>query len=78
VALKDVSAIAKLADDPHQLGILAQAEHSFPNPTIPEMSAFWSAAGPMHEAVWEGLMTSEEASVKALKDFESALMMSDQ
>lgn len=56
-----------LSENENVLAILEQAEYSFSNPTIPEISAFWGAVPGMHEAVWESLLTPEEAAAKALE-----------
>ena len=74
-ALVDVSAIDGLSDDPYMLGILAQAENAHPMPTIPEMQSYWQAAEAMYRAVWEGLLTPEEAAEKAESDFNAAISM---
>lgn len=74
-ALADVSNIPGVSDDANSLGVLAQAEYSHTMPILPEMSAFWAAVAPMYEAVWEGLLTPEEAAVKAEADFDGAVLM---
>lgn len=74
-ALEDISGIPGVSEDVYSLGVLKQAEYSQPMPLIIEMDAFWAAAAPMYEAVWEGLSTPEEAAIKAQADFDAALQM---
>jgi len=74
-ALVDSTIIPGVSEDPYSLGVLAQAEHAHPMPLIPEMSSYWAAAGPMFEAVWDGLLTPEEAAAKAEADFYASLHM---
>ena len=71
-ALIDVSGIAGIADDPFLLGIGAQIEHSHPMPSIPQMAHFWDPAGAMYTAVWEGLLSPEEAAENAVEEYEAA------
>ena len=71
-ALIDSSHIEGVGDVEQIQGILAQAEFSQAMPAIPEMDLFWGATPPMYEAVWEGLLTPAEASMRAQADFEAA------
>jgi len=70
-ALIDGSVIDGLADNPHHMGILAQANYSHPMPIIPEMSHFWSVAGSMYGSVWDGILTPEEAAEHAQLGYDS-------
>jgi len=76
-ALMDVSAISGLADDQFLAGIAAQIDHSHLMPAIPEMDQFWSPAEGMYRAVWEGLLTPEEAAESAIEDFEAARALAE-
>jgi len=76
-ALIDASGVPGLAEDHLQLAILAQAEYSHPMPTIPEMGLFWDPAGSMYTAVWNGLLTPEEASAHAMDEYNAARALAD-
>lgn len=77
-ALIDGSVINGLADDEFLLGVAAQAQHSHPMPSIPEVGHFWGAAEAMYQSVWEGLATPEEAASNAVEAFEAARALADQ
>ena len=77
-ALKDNSVIEGVLDDPYVAGILAQAAHSDPRPTIPEMKAYWGPAETALRSVWDGLATPEEAAEKAMQDYKAALEMKEE
>ena len=72
-ALKDVSPIEGVTEDPYVMGILEQAKHAQPMPILPEMSSYWGAAETLYRSVWEGQMTPEEAAEKALADYNTAI-----
>lgn len=72
-ALKDNSVIEGVMDDPYIAGILAQAAHTDPRPTIPEMKAFWGPAETAFKAVWDGVSTPEEAAKKAMEEYNTVL-----
>jgi len=74
-ALLDGTVIDGLADDPYMLGVLAQAEFANPMPIIPEMQSYWQTVEGMYQAVWDGLLTPEEAAEKAESDFYAALAL---
>lgn len=74
-ALLDETVIDGLVDDPYMLGVLAQAEFAKPMPIIPEMQSYWQAVEGMYQAVWDDLLTPEEAAEKAESDFYSALAL---
>ncbi|MGL4373596.1 MAG: maltose ABC transporter substrate-binding protein [Turicibacter sp.] len=75
-ALKDNSVIEGVMEDPYISGILAQAAHTDPRPTIPEMKAFWGPAETAFKAVWDGVLTPEEAAAKALQEYNTIVDMS--
>lgn len=72
-ALKDNSVIEGVMEDPYITGILAQAAHTDPRPTIPEMKAFWGPAETAFKAVWDGISTPEEAAAKAMDEYQTVL-----
>ncbi|MBP3908060.1 maltose ABC transporter substrate-binding protein [Turicibacter sanguinis] len=72
-ALKDNSAIEGVMEDSYIAGILAQAAHTDPRPTIPEMKAFWGPAETAFKAVWDGVSTPEEAAKKAMEEYNTVL-----
>ena len=76
-ALIDPSVIDGLADDPFLLAIGEQAQYSNPIPNIPEMASFWDPAGDMFIAVWEGLLTPEEAVENAIEEYEAMRALAD-
>ena len=77
-ALVDGSSIDGLLENPYHAGILAQANYSHPMPIIREMSFFWDVAGSMYSAVWDGLLTPEEAASHAYEGFSSARALAEQ
>ena len=76
-ALIDSSIIAGISDDPFLLGVGAQAEYSHPMPSIAEMAHFWDPAETMYTAVWEDLLTPEEAAENAMEEYEAARALAD-
>ncbi len=70
-ALKDGSSIPGLSEDANVQGFMKQAEYSFAMPIIPEISYYWTATKSMFEAVWDGVLTPQEAADKAQADFEA-------
>ncbi|MCL2559595.1 MAG: maltose ABC transporter substrate-binding protein [Turicibacter sp.] len=76
-ALMDVSMIDGVTEDPLLLGIEAQANHSHPMPIIPELSHFWASGPDMYTAVWEGLLSPQEAAEHAMAEFEASRALAD-
>ncbi|MCF7925597.1 MAG: extracellular solute-binding protein [Candidatus Izimaplasma sp.] len=70
-ALKDVSVVEGVADDPYLSGISEQLSYSHPMPIIAEMGYFWSNAGSMYSSAWNGTATPTEAATTAQTGFES-------
>ncbi|MGL4337802.1 MAG: maltose ABC transporter substrate-binding protein [Turicibacter sp.] len=69
-ALKDMTKINGLSEDPYLMGIAAQAQNADPMPLLPEMAKYWDPAAIMYKSVWEGLATPEQAAAKAQTDYE--------
>lgn len=76
-ALKDLSQIDGLQDDPYLMGVAAQAELADPMPLLAEMAKYWDPAAIMYKSVWEGLATPEDAANKAQSDFEMTLKITE-
>ncbi len=68
-AVKDTTQIEGLAEDANIQAFLKQAEFSYPMPSIPEVSYFWTVAKDMECSVWDGVSSVEEATSKAMKDY---------
>lgn len=72
-ALKDVTIIDGIVEDPYIMGINAQVQMANAMPMLGELSYFYEAADIMFQSVWDGLLTPEEAVQKALSDYQIAL-----
>ena len=70
-AVKDVSQIEGLADDANIQAFLKQAEFSNAMPSIPEVSYFWTVAKDMECSVWDNISTPEDATAKAMHDYDA-------
>ncbi|MBE6023691.1 MAG: extracellular solute-binding protein [Cellulosilyticum sp.] len=68
-AVQDTTQIEGLAEDANVQAFLKQAEFSYPMPSIPEVSYFWTVAKDMECSVWDGTSTPEDAMAKAMKDY---------
>lgn len=68
-AVKDPSTIPGLADDALLSGIAAQANYSFPMPTIKEIQFMWEPQANLFKFVWNGDLTIPEAQQKAIDDY---------
>lgn len=68
-AVKDPSTIPGLADDELLSGIAAQAQFSYPMPSIPEIQFMWEPQANLFKFVWNGDLTIEEAQAKAVEDY---------
>ncbi len=66
---KYVKEVPGLENDKHLKGISAQAAHSKPMPSIPEMASFWDPAKNMIVNVWNNLLSVEDAQKKAIEDY---------
>ncbi|MGL4374112.1 MAG: maltose ABC transporter substrate-binding protein, partial [Turicibacter sp.] len=75
-ALKDLSNIEGVMDDPYLMGVSAQAQYAFPMPMVGELPFFYDVADVMFQSVWDGLTTPEEAAAKAEKDFYTTVEIS--
>lgn len=71
-AVKDPSTIPGLADDELLSGIAAQANFSYPMPTIKEIQFMWEPQKNLFQFVWNGDLTIEESQAKAMADYEVA------
>lgn len=63
------SNIEGLEDDEIIKGFMEQAIYTDPMPSIQEIVYFWTSAESMWRAVWDGLLTPEEAVEKAMDDY---------
>ena len=72
---RDISLIEGLADDPHLMGIMAQASYTDPMPVIPEVNMMWEPMGTLFTFTWDGLLSIEEAQNIAMRDYDLALLM---
>lgn len=53
-------------DSPYSLGFIDQLNYAFPMPSVPQMSAFWDAAGAASSNIWDG--ADVQAELQALDD----------
>jgi len=51
-------------DSPYSIGFIDQLNYAFPMPSVPQMSAFWEAAGAASSNIWDG--ADVEAELQAL------------
>jgi len=72
-ALKDISGIAGLRDDPYLAGIQHQSPFADPMPTIPEVSFMWESLKTLFTFTWDGQLTAQQAQQKAMTDYDAAL-----
>ncbi|MDR0525337.1 MAG: maltose ABC transporter substrate-binding protein [Spirochaetaceae bacterium] len=74
-ALKDISSIPGLRDDPYLAGIQEQAPFADPMPTIPEVNQMWDSLKTLFTFTWDGQLSPQAAQEKAMKDYDAALEM---
>ncbi|MDR2951671.1 MAG: maltose ABC transporter substrate-binding protein [Treponema sp.] len=72
-ALKDISGVPGLRDDPYLLGIQQQSPFSDPMPTIPEVNFMWDSLKTLFTFTWDKQLTAPQAQQKAMEDYDSAL-----
>jgi len=79
-ALKDelIPRIAGLAEDTNTFAFLNQTQRSDAMPSFPDMDSWWKVAERMFEAVWEGLMSPEDAAAKAQDDYDELRRLAGQ
>lgn len=70
-ALKDSSTVPGLSEDTNVQAFMKQAEYSIAMPIIPEISYYWTATENMYKAVWDGVLSPQEAADKAQVDFDA-------
>jgi len=75
-ALKDISGIEGLRDDPHLMGIQEQSPFADPMPTIPEMAHAWEIQKNLFVSVWNNTQTVEAAQRAAMSAYDTVLLMS--
>lgn len=56
-------------DSPYSIGFINQLNYAFPMPSVPQMSAFWEAAGAASSNIWDGADVETE-----LKALDAAIM----
>ena len=56
-------------DSPYSIGFIDQLNYAFPMPSVPQMSAFWEAAGAASSNIWDGADVETE-----LKALDAAIM----
>jgi Maltose-binding periplasmic proteins/domains len=72
-ALKDISAVPGLRDDPYLAGIQKQSQFADPMPTIPEVNFMWDSLKVLFTFTWDKQLTPAQAQEKAMKDYDAAL-----
>jgi len=72
-ALKDVSAVPGLRDDPYLSGIQKQSQYADPMPTIPEVNFMWDSLKVLFTFTWDKQLTPAQAQQKAMSDYDAAL-----
>ena len=75
-ALKDISEIEGLRDDPYLKGIQEQAPFADPMPTIPEMAHAWEIQKNLFVSVWNNTQSVETAQRTAMSAYDTVLLMS--
>ncbi|MDR2483160.1 MAG: maltose ABC transporter substrate-binding protein [Treponema sp.] len=72
-ALKDISGVPGLRDDPYLAGIQEQSPYADPMPTIPEVNQMWDPLKALFTFTWDGQLTPQQAQKKAMDDYDAAL-----
>ena len=75
-ALKDLSNIEGLRNDPHLTGFQEQAPFADPMPVIPEMEEAWEIQKNLFVSVWNKTQTIEAAQETAMEAYDTVLIMS--
>lgn len=69
----DISNVEGLSEDEYLMPILEQFGKAFPMPSVSHMSYYWTISTTIGPAVFDGQMTPEEASAKAVTDWDALL-----
>ena len=76
-ALKDLTQIDGVTEDPYLMGISEQCNMAISMPMLKELNYVYEAADVMVQSVWDGLATPEEAAEKAFNDYTQALKLTE-
>ncbi|MGL4335827.1 MAG: maltose ABC transporter substrate-binding protein [Turicibacter sp.] len=72
-ALKDVSVIEGVTEDPYLMGANDQVKIAKPMPMLGELNYYYEVGDIMFQSVWDGLSTPEVAAEKAMRDYKNTL-----
>ena len=71
--LRDVSQVKGLSEDVYIKPFIEQFANSYPMPSVPRISYYWSIAARTCQSVFDGQLTPAEGRIKAIEDWNTML-----